>query len=85
MSGPIKNEKKKIRSFFDPNLDYNDLKKLCTYSVVHGDNDRFVSFTQAEQLAEKLDCKLHKISKGGHLNEYDGCMKLPIVLKEILK
>lgn len=84
VSGPIKNEKKKIKNFFVTKLNYDVLKKICTYSVVHGDNDRFVSFKQAEQLAKGLGCKLHKIKNGGHLNEYDGCMKLPVLLNQIL-
>lgn len=86
VSGPIKNEKKSIGSFFDKKIDCKKTKKLSKrFLVVHGDNDRFVPYKQAITLSEELVSPLVTIKEGGHLNEYNGCLELPIVLDEIMK
>ncbi len=85
VAGPIRNDKKVLMSFFEKELDFAILKKFGKrFSVIHGDNDRFVPFVQAETLSQGLGCNLHKIKKGGHLNEYDGCVELPLIMDELM-
>lgn len=86
VSGPIKNEKKAIKSFFDKKIDYKKIKVLSKrFLVVHGDNDRFVPYKQATILSEELASPLVTIKEGGHLNEYNGCLELPVVLEGIVR
>lgn len=86
VSGPIRNEKKAIKSFFDKDVDYQKVRTFSKrFLVIHGDNDRFVPYKQAVTLSEGLGCQLVTVKNGGHLNEYNGCLELPVALGEIVK
>ncbi len=88
VSGPIRSEKKNqhLKTFFLKQFDFNKIKKSCKkIIIIHGDDDKFVNISQAKDLSEQLQSELIIIKNGGHLNSYDGYIKLPQLLKEIKK
>ena len=70
-----------LKEPFDFKLIQSKVKRIV---VIHGDNDKNVSFDQGETLAKELNGKLIKIKNGGHLNGSSGWTTLPICLKELL-
>ena len=91
VSGPYKIDpeakrlKKLLHSFFVDIFKFEKIKKLVkNFVIIHGDNDKGVSFSHAEFLAEQLNGKLVCVKNGGHLNGSSGWLKLPQSLKSIL-
>jgi len=87
VSGPIfKTSKKKVNKFLDKPFSFTQIKsKVKNIAVIHGTNDRAVSYDQAEFLAKELDAELISIKNGGHLNGSAGWFKLPQCLSALLK
>ncbi|MFZ2587645.1 MAG: alpha/beta hydrolase [Alphaproteobacteria bacterium] len=52
-------------------------------NILHGDNDPYVPFTQAQTVADKLDATLTIIPQGGHLNAEAGYTKFEKLLEII--
>ena len=82
VSGPIRRKKGykkgKLDTFFETPFDFNLIKKRAgKFTVIHGDDDRFVPVEQAKELADKLSCELNLIKNGGHLNGGSGVYELP--------
>lgn len=92
VSGPYKIDprakrlKKVLNSFFEKEFNFGKIKKTAEhFTIIHGSDDRGVNFSQGEFLTEKLDGKLVKVNKGGHLNADSGFFKLPQALKSIFE
>lgn len=90
VSGPVakieKNGYEQVNSFLDGAFDFDHIKNTCkNFSIIHGDNDKNVPFSDAEYLRDKLSCKLISVHNGGHLNSWQGWNKLPQALEALLK
>lgn len=86
VSTPIeKTNNRDLDNFFNTVLDYRKIKKNCrVFSVIHGDNDTFVSPTQSRNLANELHCPLISIPGGGHLSGHEGWHVLPQCLESLM-
>ena len=82
VSGPVfKTSKKKVAAFLKKPFNFKKIKsKVQKIVVIHGDNDRNVSFDQGETLAKELQAKLIVVKNGGHLNGSSGWTTLPVCL-----
>ncbi len=77
---------KPIDHFYDTPFDFKKIKSITgNFSVIHGDNDPSVPFSDAEQLSKELGCDLIPIKNGGHLNGSSGWRQLPEALDALLK
>jgi predicted alpha/beta hydrolase family esterase len=87
VSGPIyKNDKKKVYQFLENGFVFSKVKAAGNnFVVIHGDNDRNVSFEQGEYLAKELRAELIAIENGGHLNGSSGWLTLPQCLGALNK
>ncbi len=87
VSGPIyKTSKKKVGKFLAKPFNFADIRsKVKKVAVIHGDNDKSVSFEQGEFLAKELKGKLIPIKNGGHLNGSSGWYMLPQCLEELIE
>jgi predicted alpha/beta hydrolase family esterase len=90
VSGPIHKlgepKYKNVNSFLETEFDYDHIKKVCkNFSIIHGDNDPGVPFSDAEELSIKLSCNLISIPNGRHLNSSAGFFELPEALDSLLK
>jgi len=75
-----------VDTFLDVAFDFDHIKNACkNFVIIHGDNDKNVPFSDAEELSKKLGCDLISIPKGGHLNSVTGFFKLPEALESLLK
>lgn len=75
-----------LNKFVDHSFDFEHINKVCKkFIVIHGVDDPIVPFSQAEELSNKLFCKLMPIEKGGHLNDKAGFKELPETLDSLLK
>jgi predicted alpha/beta hydrolase family esterase len=88
VSGPIRlsdhERYAKIASFFTPPADLVLAQKACAhFTVIHGDNDPVVPFSDGEEFARELSCELISIPNGGHLNGSAGWRELPQLLEQI--
>lgn len=71
-------------SFIDHPFDWSVIKNACEdITIFHGDDDPYVSKSQAETISEKLDAPLHFIKDGGHLNADTGYTSFPALLDSI--
>ena len=87
VSGPIREPDPvryaKIVPFFTPVFDFDHAKKVCaSFTVIHGEDDPVVAFSDAEEFAQALSAKLVPIPQGGHLNGSSGWRELPALLEE---
>lgn len=87
VSGPaFKTTKKKVENFLAEPFDFKTItSKVKDITVIHGDNDKSVSFDQAEFLQKELGAKLITIQNGGHLNGSAGWLQLPQALDALLR
>lgn len=87
VSGPLfKTTKKEVADFLNKPFDFKKIRNSCkTFEVIHGTNDRAVSFNQGEALANELKCTLAAIENGGHLNGSAGFKTLPECLASLEK
>lgn len=90
VSGPVfkieEDGYEQVNTFLDVAFDFDHIKNACkNFTIIHGDNDSNVSFSDAEYLKEKLSCDLISIPNGGHLADHDGFYKLPEALDSLLK
>lgn len=53
-------------------------------SVIHGDNDPVVPYSNAEFISKRLGCRLVTIPNGKHLGGSAGFVTLPEVLTELM-
>lgn len=79
VSTPIeKTNNRDLDNFFEPKFDFGSIKKNCkAFSIIHGDNDTFVSPVQAKNLSRALKCSPTYIPDGGHLSGQEGWYTLP--------
>jgi predicted alpha/beta hydrolase family esterase len=90
VSGPAFKLKKqgyeKVNEFLDRPFDFDKIKDVCkNFTVIHGDNDTAVSFSDAEYLSKNLGCDLVSIPNGNHLNGSAGWRELPQLLESLEK
>ena len=88
VSGPFTkpegNEYEPIKNFFEPAFDFAKIKASCkNFTVIHGDNDPIVVFSDAEIFSKELFCKLVTIPNGRHLNGSSGWRELPAALEAL--
>lgn len=69
-------------TFYNKSFDWEKINKN-NFHVFHGDNDPYVPFEKAAELAEKLCTNLIKIKNGGHLNEAAGFSTFDLLLEDI--
>lgn len=89
-SGPVSEIKKdgyeKVNEFLNTSFDFEKIKNVCkNFSVIHGDNDPNVPFSDAEYLAKNLSCDLIVIPNGKHLSGHDGVYELPQAMQALEK
>lgn len=78
--------KAELENFLDKPFNFEVIKsKAKAFSVIHGDNDDRVPFTQAEKLAQELGAELTPVPNGGHLNGKSGWNTLPQCLEALNK
>lgn len=78
ISGPYKGKREITQEFFEPDYDFVRIKNTCkNFAIIHGDNDPWVPFSDAEKFAQGLSCELIAIPNGGHLNGSSGWYELP--------
>ncbi len=74
------------QTFYERDIDWQTIKQNCEKALVlHGDNDPYVPLSEAEELADKLDCQLRVIKDGGHLNQSAGFVEFPELLESIVE
>ena len=70
------------KSFVDMSFDWEKIKSACENIIVfHGDNDPYVSLSQAETISTKLSAPLTLIKDGGHINADAGYTEFPEILE----
>ena len=75
-----------INKFAENSFDFEHIKNVCKkFVVIHGDDDPIVTFSNAEELSNKLSCKLISFPNGKHLNGKAGIYELPEALDSLLK
>ena len=86
VSGPIKKKKnEKIYEFLEKDFNFDLIKnKSKKFTVIHGDDDPYVSLNNAEDISKNLDCKLILIKEGKHLNGSAGFDTLPECLEVMI-
>lgn len=82
VSGPIHelsgDRYRPIDNFMNQPFDFDHIKSVCSkFTIIHGDNDKNVPISHAEELAQALGCELISIPNGGHLNGSSGWYELP--------
>lgn len=90
VSGPLSKIEKvgyeQVDTFLDTTFDFDHIKNACkNFVIIQGDNDKYVPFSDAEELSEKLKCNLIFIPNGGHLADASGIFELPEALDSLLK
>ncbi len=90
VSGPYtqieKESYEKVNSFIDMPFNFKLIKNVCkNFTIIHGDNDPNVPFSDAEYYSAKLNCNLISIPNGGHLRGGEGWYELPQALEALLK
>jgi hypothetical protein len=86
VSGPVFPIKRdgydNVNSFLIKSFDFEKIKNVCNnFTVIHGDNDPMVDFSEGQYLSQKLSCELISIPNGKHLNGSAGWYELPELLK----
>lgn len=77
---------KEILSFVEKPFDWGRIRSRCRYfSVINSDDDPYIPTSHAYVLKDKLRAKLIIKKRCKHLSAAAGFLKLPIVLKEILR
>jgi len=75
-----------LKSFYETPLPYEKVRNIAKHIVViHGTNDPFVPFKNAEILKEKLNARLIPIENGLHLNGEAGITELPEALDALIE
>ena len=71
-------------SFFDKEFDWDLIKLNCEkFTVIHSDNDPYVSISNAINLADKLSTEPIIIMDAGHFNEKSGYTTFDLLLEHI--
>ena len=72
------------KSFTEKKFKWEKINKNCKdFTVIHSDNDPYVSIEKSKTLAKKLNTETIVIKDGGHFNEDSGYKKFPFLLKKI--
>lgn len=90
VSGPAfiieKNGYEQVNTFLETTFDFEHIKNVCNnFTVIHGDNDNVVSFSDAEFLVKNLNGELVSVLNGGHLSPDEKCFELPEALESLIK
>jgi predicted alpha/beta hydrolase family esterase len=87
VSGPVeKTENRNIDGFLDKPFDWKKIRtKAKKFAIIHGDNDPYVPFRNAEILSKELGGELITVKNGGHLNGSAGWFTLPQCLEVLVK
>lgn len=71
-------------SFIDKDFDWGKIKKNCGgFYLYHSDNDPYVPFAKAENLAEKLEVRIKVVGGAGHFNHAAGYDRFELLLGDI--
>ena len=72
------------KTFTDKQFNWDKIKNNCKkFYVFHSDNDPYVPFEKAEDLAKNLGVNAILVKNAGHFNESSGYKKFEILLNEI--
>lgn len=75
-----------VTTFTTPLYDWNVIRQNSKYfSIIHSDNDPYISLSQATQLATALNTKLTMIENGGHFNTGSGFQEFPFLHSKIIE
>lgn len=90
VSGPVFEIKKagyeEVNAFLNGAFDFEHIKDVCkNFTIIHGDNDTSVPFSDGEYLAKSFSCDLISIPNGGHLNGSAGWRELPQLMESLEK
>ncbi len=90
VSGPLhkiqKNGYESVNNFLEAPFNFEQIKNICeNFTVIHGNDDPNVPFTEAEELSGILSCDLISVPDGKHLNGSAGIYELPQALDAIKK
>ena len=87
VSGPLENKFDEImKTFSHRKFNWDLIRKNCGhFRVFHSDNDQYIPFKKAEDLAMRLCADLMLVKGAGHINEQAGYTKFPLLLDEIRK
>lgn len=85
ISGPCqKTENRAIDNFLERPFSFSVIKSNADrFSVIHADNDPFVSVENAQILTKELNAKLTIVPGGGHFASRDGYFTFPQVLLDL--
>lgn len=73
-----------MRTFTEPPYDWKTIRRNAKhFSVLHGENDPYITQTLSKQLAAHLGVPLTIVSDGGHLNARAGFTAFPLLLETI--
>lgn len=75
-----------VNTFLHTPFNFEHIKNICkNFSVIHGDNDTAVPFSDGEYFSKNLSCDLISVPNGGHLNGSAGWRELPQLLESLEK
>jgi uncharacterized protein len=73
-----------MKTFAQRDFDWEKIRGNCPhFSVLNSDNDQYVPFYKAEELAAKLGTEVILVKGGGHLNEGAGFTTFPELLEKM--
>ncbi|MDD4287843.1 MAG: alpha/beta fold hydrolase [Candidatus Peribacteraceae bacterium] len=73
-----------MRSFTEHPYDWKTIRQnVKHFSVIHSDNDPYITLSQAKELAKNLGIAVTLVSGGGHLNAAAGYREFPFLLERI--
>lgn len=74
------------KTFYEKPFNWKKIKSTSSkFFIFHSDNDPYVPFGKAEELAEKLKSQIILVKGGGHLNTKQGYTKFELLLNKIKK
>ena len=75
-----------MKTFSHRKFSWDLIRKNCVhFCVFHSDNDPYIPFEKAEDLAMHFGADLMLVKGAGHINEQAGYTKFPLLLDEIRK
>lgn len=73
-----------MKTFTEHPYDWKTIRRNAKhFSVIHSDNDPYITLSQAEELAKHLETTVLLVPRGGHLNTSAGFTEFPLLLKKL--
>lgn len=73
-----------LDDFAERDFDWEKIKQNCKhFSVIHSDNDPYIPFRRAEELAENLGVDVTIVKGGEHFQTQSGFQTFPLLLEKI--